>query len=210
MPSQNNVKATLCILKYFYLLNNLFHHEFEMNAAHSHQQFHLAHPHSFCFYLGKAVRSPTGLAGFGLDVHVHGRCHAHTEQDGSSSTARTGAEVPQSPGQPAAPGLLCQQRKSLSGSRGRQEHLDIHVVDKRAWSFLLGCQAKASEETIRNWNVRCIYNFLLITNFLLLVTHKKMEKELDSQLLPGRTKRKKSHGFQLPGDDVCWQQQNFH
>lgn len=150
MPSQNNVKATLCILKYFYLLNNLFHHESEMNAADSHQQFHSAHPHSFCFYLGKAVRSPMHLAGLELDAHAHGRCHAHMEQDGSSPTAGPRAEVQQGPGQPAAPGLLCQQSKSLSESRGRQEHLDIHVVDKTAWSFLLGCQAKASEETRRN------------------------------------------------------------
>lgn len=150
MPSQNNVKTTLCILKYFYLLNNLFHHESEMNAAHSHQQFSLAHPHSFCFYLGKAVKSPTGLAGFGLDAHEHGRCHEHMEQDGSLSTAGTRAELQQSPGQLAAPELLCQPSKSLCESRARQEHLDIHVVDKAAWSFLLGCQAKVSEEPRRN------------------------------------------------------------
>lgn len=106
-PSQNNVKATLCILKYFYLLNNLFCHEPEMNAAHSHQQFHSAHPHSFCFYPGKAVRSPTGLAGFRSDTHVHGRCHSHMEQDGSLSTARIRAEVKQGPGQPTAPEIHC-------------------------------------------------------------------------------------------------------
>lgn len=132
MPSQNNIKTTLCILKYYYLLNNLFHHESEMNAAHSHQQFHLAHPHSFCFYLGKAVKSATDLAGFGPDTNEHGRCHAHMEQDGSLYTAGTRAE---GPGQLKAPELLCQQRKSLCESQGRQEHLDIHVVDKTAWEF---------------------------------------------------------------------------
>lgn len=72
-----------------------------MNAAHSHWEFHLADPHSLCFYLGKAVKSPTGLAGFGLDAREHGiHTHTHTEQDGSLSTARTGDEVQQGPGQP--------------------------------------------------------------------------------------------------------------
>lgn len=206
IPSQNNIKTTLCILKYFYLLSNLFHHESEMNAAHSHQQFHLAHPHSSCFYLGKAVKSATGLAGFGPDSHEHGRCHAHMEQDGSLYTAGTRAEVQQGPGQLIDPELLCQQSKSLCESWGRQEHLDNHVVDKTAWRFLLGCQAKAGEKTRRNWNVRCLHNFLLITNISFACDLQKHGKGVGQPAPPGRTKMKKSHSFQLPGDYVCWQQ----
>lgn len=85
-----------------------------MNAAHSHQQCHLAHPHSFGFYLEKAVKSATDLAGFGLDTHDHGRCQVHMEQDGSLYTAGTRAEVQQGPGQLIAPEIMCQQSTFVS------------------------------------------------------------------------------------------------
>lgn len=65
MPSWNNVKTTLCISKYFYLLNKLFHRGSEIYATNSLHPFHLAHPHGFTFYLGNAVKSPAGFAEFG-------------------------------------------------------------------------------------------------------------------------------------------------
>lgn len=111
------------------------------------------------------------------------------------------------PGQTAAPELLCQQSRSLCESQCRQEHLDIHVVYKIAWSFLLGCQAKVDEENRRNWNVRYLHHFLLITNVYFACDLQRHGKGVGQPAPPGRTKRKKSHGFQLPGDDVCWQQQ---
>lgn len=76
IPSQNNIKTTSCISKYFYLLNNLFHQGSAINAVHSHQQFHLAHPHSFSFYLGNTAKSPADSAGFGSVTHEHGDAHA--------------------------------------------------------------------------------------------------------------------------------------
>lgn len=148
--------------------------------------------------------------GFGLATHEHGRCHAHMERDGSSSTPAAGADRGNRVQGSRQPQLLCQQSRSLCDSQGRQEHLDIHVVDKTAWSFLLGCQAKEEEETRRNWNVRRLHHFLLITNVSFACDLQRHGKGVGQPAPPGRTKRKKSHGFQLPGDDVCWQQQNSH
>lgn len=149
MPSQNNVKTTL-------------HPEIRLPA----KQPVSSWVWNQCCTLSSAVPLSTSsqllplprkgseaTRGFGPAAREGGRWHTHVEQDGSSSTPMAGAEVQQGPGQPAAPELLCQKSRSLCDGQGRQEHLDIHVVDKIAWSFLLGCQAKEGEETRRNWNV---------------------------------------------------------
>lgn len=106
---------------------------------------------------------PLLLPGKGSEI-THGFGWMLMSTEDAMNTWNRMDPCPQGPGQLAAPELLCQPSKSLCESRGRQEHLDIHVVDKAAWSFLLGCQATVSEETRRNWNARCLHNVLLITN----------------------------------------------
>lgn len=201
MPPQNNVKTTL-------------HPEILLPAKQSVSSrvwnqcctLSSAHPHSFCFYLGKAVKPPGGLGWSPTSTEDAMRTWNGT---GPHPHPRPGLRCNRVQGS-RQPQLLCQQSRSLCDSQGRQEHLDIHVVDKTAWSFLLGCQAKEGEETRRNWNVRRLHHFLLISNVSFACDLQRHGKGVGQPAPPGRTKRKKSHGFQLPGDDVCWQQQNSH